>query len=58
MNEAEERVISPRGQRPKTWTVEITACVPRTMAEYIGQQAMREKLEIFLEAARRRGRSP
>ncbi len=27
---------------------------PRTMDEYIGQQAMREKLSIFLEAARRR----
>jgi Holliday junction DNA helicase RuvB len=28
---------------------------PKTLAEYIGQPAMREKLEIFLEAARRRG---
>ena len=27
---------------------------PRTMDEYIGQEAMREKLSIFLEAARRR----
>jgi Holliday junction DNA helicase RuvB len=27
---------------------------PRTMNEYIGQQAMREKLNIFIEAARRR----
>ncbi len=27
---------------------------PKTMDEYIGQQAMREKLSIFLEAARRR----
>jgi Holliday junction DNA helicase RuvB len=27
---------------------------PKTMDEYIGQQAMREKLNIFLEAARRR----
>jgi Holliday junction DNA helicase RuvB len=27
---------------------------PRTMAEYIGQEVMREKLSIFLEAARRR----
>ncbi len=30
---------------------------PRTMAEYIGQPAMREKLGIFLEAARRRGQA-
>jgi Holliday junction DNA helicase RuvB len=28
---------------------------PRTLDEYIGQPAMREKLEIFLEAAKRRG---
>ena len=28
---------------------------PKTMDEYIGQPAMREKLAIFLEAARRRG---
>ena len=27
---------------------------PKTMDEYIGQQAMREKMSIFLEAARRR----
>ncbi|MCW8925248.1 MAG: Holliday junction branch migration DNA helicase RuvB, partial [Xanthomonadales bacterium] len=27
---------------------------PKTLDEYIGQQAMREKLSIFLEAARRR----
>jgi len=27
---------------------------PKTMDEYIGQEAMREKLSIFLEAARRR----
>ena len=27
---------------------------PKTMDEYIGQPAMREKLGIFLEAARRR----
>ncbi|MEJ2533926.1 MAG: Holliday junction branch migration DNA helicase RuvB [Gammaproteobacteria bacterium] len=28
---------------------------PRTLSEYVGQPAMREKLEIYLEAARRRG---
>ena len=28
---------------------------PKTMDEFIGQQAMREKMSIFLEAARRRG---
>jgi Holliday junction DNA helicase RuvB len=32
-----------------------TSLRPRTLAEYVGQPAMREKLGIFLEAARRRG---
>jgi Holliday junction DNA helicase RuvB len=52
MNEAEERVISPQD------TVEDlvldTSVRPKTMEEYIGQPAMREKLGIFLEAAKRR----
>ena len=53
MNEAEDRVISPED------TVEdlvVDASLrPKTMDEYIGQPAMREKLGIFLEAAKRRG---
>jgi len=52
MNEAEDRVISPDD------TVEDlvmeTSLRPKTMDEYIGQPAMREKLGIFLEAAKRR----
>jgi Holliday junction DNA helicase RuvB len=52
MSEAEERVISPDD------TVEDLAMDaslrPKTMDEYIGQPAMREKLGIFLEAAKRR----
>jgi len=31
-----------------------TSLRPRTLAEYVGQPAMREKLSIFLEAAKRR----
>ncbi|HKX55256.1 MAG TPA: AAA family ATPase, partial [Xanthomonadales bacterium] len=31
-----------------------TSLRPRSLAEYVGQPAMREKLGIFLEAARRR----
>lgn len=34
-----------------------TSLRPRTLAEYIGQPAMREKLSIFLEAAKRRSDS-
>jgi Holliday junction DNA helicase RuvB len=53
MNEAEDRIISPED------TVEDlvvdTSLRPKTMDEYIGQPAMREKLGIFLEAAKRRG---
>ncbi len=53
MNEAEDRIISPDD------TVEdlvVDASLrPKTMDEYIGQPAMREKLGIFLEAAKRRG---
>ena len=52
MNE-EERVISPEDSN-EDLTVEITLR-PKTMDEYIGQPAMREKMGIFLEAARRRG---
>ncbi len=51
MNE-EERVISPE-DTIEDLTMEVSLR-PRTMDEYIGQPAMREKLGIFLEAARRR----
>jgi Holliday junction DNA helicase RuvB len=51
MNE-EERIISPEDSN-EDLTAEITLR-PKTMDEYIGQPAMREKLGIFLEAARRR----
>jgi len=53
MNEAEERIISPLDAGED---VELEASLrPRTLDEYIGQPAMREKLSIFLEAAKRRG---
>jgi len=53
MNEAEERIISPLDAGDDT-ELEVNLR-PRTLDEYIGQPAMREKLSIFLEAARRRG---
>jgi Holliday junction DNA helicase RuvB len=52
MSEAEERVISPADAAED---VELEASLrPRNLDEYIGQPAMREKLSIFLEAAKRR----
>jgi Holliday junction DNA helicase RuvB len=51
MNE-EERVISPEDISEDL--VAEVSLRPKTMDEYIGQPAMREKLGIFIEAARRR----
>mgnify|MGYP001553634871 FL=1 len=48
----EERVISP-ADRPDDIELEATLR-PRTLDEYVGQPAMREKLSIFLAAAKKR----
>jgi Holliday junction DNA helicase RuvB len=53
MSQADDRIITAADQ-DEDFATEATLR-PRTMAEYIGQPAMREKLGIFLEAARRRG---
>jgi len=52
MNETGDRVISPQDSVDDL--VMDASLRPTTMDEYIGQPAMREKLGIFLEAARRR----
>jgi Holliday junction DNA helicase RuvB len=52
MANAEERIVNPM-DTPSDKAMDISLR-PKTMDEYIGQQAMREKLSIFLEAARRR----
>lgn len=52
MSESEERVVSPM-DTPSDRLVEASLR-PKTLDEYVGQPAMREKLAIFLEAARRR----
>ena len=52
MNIREERIMDPAGLTDDP-VAEMTLR-PRSMDEYIGQPAMREKLGIFLEAARRR----
>jgi len=51
-NQPGDRIVNPI-DTPSDKAMEITLR-PRTMAEYIGQETMREKLGIFLEAARRR----
>ncbi len=52
MSEPTERIVTPL-DTPADELVEVTLR-PKTLREYIGQQVMREKLQIFLEAARRR----
>ena len=52
MNEPADRLVTPL-DTPEDRAAETTLR-PRTLAEYVGQPAMREKLEIYLEAARRR----
>ena len=51
-NEAGERLISP--QEGSEDTVVDRAIRPRRLQDYIGQQAMREQMAIFIQAARTR----
>jgi len=52
MSDASYRLVTPL-DTPSDKAIDISLR-PKTMDEYIGQQAMREKMSIFLEAARRR----
>jgi Holliday junction DNA helicase RuvB len=52
MVDSNERIVTPL-DTPSEKAMDISLR-PKTMDEYIGQQAMREKMNIFLEAARRR----
>jgi Holliday junction DNA helicase RuvB len=51
-NPQADRIVAPMGA-PTERALE-NRLRPKTLAEYVGQKAMREKLAIFLEAARRR----
>ena len=52
MMESEDRLFTPdEGDHERAFDATLR---PRSLDEYIGQAAMREKLEIYLEAARRR----
>jgi len=52
MVESNDRIVNPV-DTPSDKAMDISLR-PKTMDEYIGQEVMREKLSIFLEAARRR----
>ena len=52
MGESTERFVTPL-DTPSDRALEASLR-PKTLNEYIGQQTMRERLKIFLEAARRR----
>lgn len=52
MMDSNDRLVNPM-DTPSDKAMDVSLR-PKTMDEYIGQQAMREKLSIFLEAARRR----
>ena len=56
MNEPADRVVTPL-DTVEDGAVDVSLR-PKTLNEYIGQPAMREKLEIFLEAARRLNVAP
>ena len=52
MVDSSDRIVNPMDTlSDKAMDISLR---PRTMDEYIGQQVMREKMNIFLEAARRR----
>ncbi|HKJ18200.1 MAG TPA: Holliday junction branch migration DNA helicase RuvB [Xanthomonadales bacterium] len=56
MSSTEERIISPETQE-QDQDAELVADAslrPKTLDEYIGQPALREKLEIYLKAAQQR----
>jgi len=52
MSSSEERIIAPEDQEEDR--ISDTSLRPKSLAEYIGQPAMREKLEIYLKAALQR----
>ncbi len=52
MADSTDRIVTPVDM-PSDKAMDISLR-PKTMDEYIGQQAMRKKMSIFLEAARRR----
>jgi len=50
------RLVAPQPASPNEESVE-RALRPRALNEYVGQQRVREQLDIFIQAARKRGES-
>src|SRR5579859_8297061 len=50
---SQERLITPQANAEEE--VVDRAIRPRTLAEYVGQPAVREQMEIFIGAAKKRG---
>ena len=53
---APDRIIAPQSKSAQEEALE-KALRPKRLADYTGQQKIREQLEIFIEAAKRRGDS-
>src|ERR1044071_44163 len=51
-----DRLISPAASSPQEEAIE-RALRPKALEEYIGQEKARGQLEIFIQAARKRGES-
>ncbi|MEM1156210.1 MAG: Holliday junction branch migration DNA helicase RuvB [Pseudomonadota bacterium] len=49
-----DRLITPAAESPREDAID-RAIRPKTLAEYVGQRAVREQMSIFLQAARGRG---
>src|SRR5210317_1843440 len=49
-----DRLIAPENESPREDAMD-RAIRPKTLDEYVGQQAVREQMEIFLQAAKGRG---
>src|SRR5690606_41210815 len=51
-----ERVVTPRSASPNEESIE-RALRPKLLQEYVGQQRVREQLEIFIAASKKRNES-
>lgn len=51
-----ERIVTPRSASPNEDSIE-RALRPRLLEEYVGQQRVREQLEIFIQASKKRDES-
>ena len=49
----EQRIVTGRSSTPQEEAIE-RALRPKTLRDYVGQAVIREQLEIFIEAAKRR----